>query len=66
MPSLFEDMFVRMFVIVLVWDSIIYWLSTQGRISVHMMSLVFIVEMAVITISLWYDLKVRKWGKKAR
>lgn len=54
-----------MLVIVGVWDFIIYWLTTKGMISVRMMILIFIVEMIVITISLWYDLKVKKWGKKA-
>ena len=65
MLNLFQDLFIRMLVIVGVWDFIIYWLSTKGMISVRMMILIFIVEMIAITISLWYDLKVKKWGKKA-
>jgi hypothetical protein len=65
MLNLFKDLFIRMFAIVSVWDSILYWLSTKGQISVPMMILIFIVEMIVITLSLWYDLKVKKWGKKA-
>ncbi len=65
MLNLFQDLFIRMLVIVAVWDFILYWLSTKGQISVPMMILIFIVEMIVITISLWYDLKVKKWGKKA-
>ncbi len=65
MLNLFQDLFIRMFVIVGVWDFILYWLSAKSQISVPMMILIFIVEMIVITISLWYDLKVKKWGKKA-
>ena len=65
MLNLFQDLFIRMLVIVGVWDFIIYWLSNKGQISVPMMILIFIVEMIVITISLWYDLRVKKWGKKA-
>ncbi len=51
MLNLFQDLFIRMFVIVGVWDFILYWLLTKGQISVPMMILIFIVEMIVITIS---------------
>ena len=52
MLSLFEDLFIRMFVIVGMFDLIMWWYL--GR---HIIVLsVFIMEMVVITISLWFDI----------
>ncbi len=64
MLNLFQDLFIRMLVIVGVWDFILYRLATKGQISVPVITLIFVMEMIVITISLWYDLNVKKWEKK--
>jgi len=63
MLSLFKDLFIRMFIIVGVFDFIMWWIL--GKQLTNTVFLLFVVEMIVITISLWYDLKIKKWGKKA-
>jgi hypothetical protein len=64
MLSLFQDLFIRMLVIVAVFDFILWWIL--GGQSTDTVFLLFVVEMIAITISLWYDLKVRKWRKSGK
>jgi hypothetical protein len=61
--NLFQDLFIRMFVIVGVFDFFIWWLIKKGVSSMTLISL-FILEMAVITISLWFDVIYRKKNLK--
>ena len=63
--SLFQDLFIRMLVIVGVFDFIMWWIMKKGTNNETIIFL-FIVEMVVITISLWFDLKVRKWRKNGK
>lgn len=61
MFSLFQDLWIRLFIIVGVFDFIMWWIL--GKQLMNTVLLLFIVEMIVITISLWFDFKVRKWRK---
>ena len=56
--SLFQDLLVRVFVIVLVMDVLILYFPRPPQIY-----LIFVLEIAVLFISIWFDLKVRKWKK---
>lgn len=58
MLSLFKDMFIRMLVIVGVFDFIMW--RILGEQLTNTVFLLFIVEMIAITISLWFDLVYRK------
>jgi hypothetical protein len=57
MLSLFQDLLIRVLVIVIVMDALIV-LIPQPHVY-----WVFLLEIVVLFISIWYDLKVRKWKK---
>jgi hypothetical protein len=61
--GLFQDLFIRMFVIVGVFDFLMWWIMNKGTNNKTIIFL-FIVEMAVITISLWFDVIYRKKNLK--
>ena len=58
MLGLFEDLLVRMFVIVGVYDFLMWWIL--GKQSANTVILLFVAEMVVITISLWFDVVYRR------
>ena len=59
--KLFGDLLVRMIVIVTVFDIIAYYLLTRVNAlnAIHFVLLI-VLELIVITISLWFDIYVRK------
>ena len=59
--KLFWDLLVRMIVIVTVFDTIAYHLLTRVNAlnAIHFVLLI-VLELIVITISLWFDIYVRK------
>jgi len=59
--KLFWDLLVRMIVIVTVFDAIGYYLLTRVNAldSIHFVLLI-VLELIVITISLWFDIYARK------
>lgn len=61
--SLFQDLFIRLFIIVGVFDFFIWWFMTKGTDNKTVI-LLFILEMVVITISLWFDVIYRKKNLK--
>jgi hypothetical protein len=58
MLSLFDDLLVRMFVIVGVYDFVMWWVL--GKQLANIVLLLFVVEMVAITLSLWFDLVYRR------
>ena len=60
MLSLFQDLFVRMLIIVGVFDFIIWWHLVYYNGNGATVLAIFIMEMIVITISLWFDLIYRR------
>lgn len=58
MSTLFRDLFIRMLVIVGVFDFLMWWIL--GKQMTDKVLYLFIVEMIVITISLWFDIIYRK------
>jgi hypothetical protein len=58
MLSLFEDLLVRMFVIVGVYDFIMWWIL--GKQLAGTVVLLFLMEMIVIALSLWFDVVYRR------
>ena len=61
--SLFQDLFIRMLVIVGVFDFLLWWIMNKGTDNKTVIFL-FIVEMIAITISLWFDVIYRKKNLK--
>jgi hypothetical protein len=61
--SLFQDLFIRMFIIVGVFNFFMWWLLNKGTNTTTII-LLFILEMIVITISLWFDVIYRKKNLK--
>jgi hypothetical protein len=58
MLGLFEDLLVRMFVIVGVYDFLMWWIL--GKQSASTVVLLFVMEMIVIALSLWFDVVYRR------
>jgi hypothetical protein len=58
MLGLFEDLLIRMLVIVSVYDFLIWWILS--RQSAGTMVLLFVMEMIVIALSLWFDVVYRR------
>jgi hypothetical protein len=50
--KIFIDLLIRMFVIVIVFDLLFYRIDNP---------ILFVPEIIVIVLNLWYDLIVRKW-----
>ena len=61
--SLFQDLFIRMFIIVGVFDFFLFWIVRKG-VDNKTVLLLFLLEMVVITISLWFDVIYRKKNLK--
>lgn len=61
--NLFQDLFIRMFIIVGVFDFLMWWIINKGTNNKTII-LLFILEMVVITISLWFDVMYRKKNLK--
>lgn len=55
MLSLFHDLLIRMFVIIGVFNFIIWWRLLSQQFGETIL-LLFIVEMAAVTLSLWFDI----------
>ena len=62
MRNLFWDLLVRMAVIVTVFDLLAYYYSAvrQPPWTPPIVAVLIILEVAVITISLWFDIRYRK------
>jgi hypothetical protein len=58
MSNLFRDLFIRMLVIVGVFDFLMWWIL--GKQLTDKVLFLFVVEMIVITVSLWFDTVYRK------
>jgi len=61
--NLFQDLFIRMFIIVGVFDFLMWRIINKGTNNKTII-LLFILEMVVITISLWFDVIYRKKNLK--
>jgi hypothetical protein len=59
MLSLFQDLFVRMFIIVTFFDVLMYFFITTVGKPPSIILLLWTIEMVSITISLWFDLIYR-------
>jgi hypothetical protein len=60
--SLFQELFIRIFLILVIVDSFIWWFMNKGM-NTTVISL-FIIEMVVITITLWFDVIYKKKSLK--